>query len=116
MRRTSRNRKTRRIGGNIRVYFGKITDSTNKTFTNSNFSKGNASGFNSYWQNINTLLEDHVKAHFNDSEIVSTGFGGDDGSGVVVVKSKKALPAMNFTIARNMYTMVFDRFENNNSV
>jgi hypothetical protein len=113
--RKSRKQTRRQAGGNFRVYYGKITNSAGKNFTNSNFSKGNSRGFNSYWQDINKSLEEHVNAHFAEAEIVSSGFGGDDGSGTVVVKSKKSLPAMNFSVAGKNYKMSFDRFENNNS-
>jgi hypothetical protein len=43
------------------------------------------------------------------------GFGGDDGTGIVVVKVKKSLPPMEFTVAGRPYTMSFDRIENNNA-
>ena len=104
--------KTRR-GAGLRVLYGSIKNSAGKKFTNINFSKGNNRGLNAYWQDINTLLTKHVKAHFSKDEIVSDGFGGDDGSGTVVVKSKKTLPPMDFTIKGKRYTMMFDRVENN---
>jgi hypothetical protein len=106
--------KTRR-GAGLRVLYGSIKNSTGKRFTNSNFSKGNNRGFNAYWQDINKLLGNHVRSHFTKGEIVSDGFGGDDGSGTVVVTSKKTLPPMDFTIKGKKYTMTFDRIENNNN-
>ena len=112
-RRRAIRRTRRQSGGESRVYYGKVSNSAGKNYTNANFSKGNNRGTNAYWQDINALLSAHVRKHFDESEIVSDGFGGDDSSGVVVVKSKKALPAMKFSIAGKAYTMTFDRFENN---
>ena len=112
-RKVNRKANKTRKGAGLRVFHGLIKNSAGKKFTNSNFSKGNNRGFNAYWQDINTLLTKHVKAHFAKDEIVSDGFGGDDGSGTVVVKSKKSLPPMEFTINGKKYTMMFDRFENN---
>ena len=101
-------------GGKYRVYYGEVNDSSGKTFTNINFSKGNARGLNAYWQDINELLEKHVSKTFDKSEIVSSGFGGDDSSGVVVVNSMKSLPPMSFTIDNKNYIMNFNRSENRN--
>lgn len=99
-------------GGKYRVYYGKITNDSGKPVNNSNFSKGNSRGFNAYWQDINSLLEKHVAKVFLESEIMSSGFGGDDGSGVVVVSSTKKIPDMKFTIDKKNYTMTFGRYEN----
>ena len=115
-RRSSATRKAKRGGAGLRVYYGKVVDASGKAYTNANFSKGNNRGFNSYWQDINKELSAHVKKHFTEAEIVSEGFGGDDGSGTVVVKCKKSLPPMDFTVNGKQYKMVFDRFENNNNV
>ena len=113
----NKSKKSKMNGGKHRVYYGEITDASGKSFTNSNFSKGNNRGFNSYWQDINKLLESHVAEIFSESEIISSGFGGDDASGVVVVKSsagEKKLPPMPFTINNKSYTMSFNRSENRN--
>jgi len=115
-RRSGVTRKAHRGGAGLRVYYGKVVDASGKTYTNANFSKGNNRGFNSYWQDINTALSAHAKKHFTEAEIVSEGFGGDDGSGTVVVKCKKSLPPMEFAVGGKQYKMVFDRFENNNNV
>jgi hypothetical protein len=50
-------------------------------------------------------------------EVISSGFGGDDSSGIVVVKSsagEKKLPSMPFSINNKSYTMSFDRMEERN--
>jgi len=111
-RRRRQTQRNRLAGGALRVYYGKITDvSGKKTFTNSHFlRKGN--GFNAHWHTINDMLTEHVGENFTEDEIESVGFGGDDGSGYVVVKSKKPLKQMPFTIDRKEYIMTFDRFEN----
>jgi hypothetical protein len=103
----NKSKKSKMNGGKLSVYYGEVTDSSGKSFTNSNFSKGNNRGFNSYWQDINQLLEKHVEGVFSKSEIVTSGFGGDDGSGTVVVNSTKSLPPMPFTINNKAYTMTF---------
>jgi hypothetical protein len=108
-----RNRKsTRRSGGAHRVFYGKITDAEGRVFTDADFlARGDTD-----WQKINTLLSEHVKKHFGSGEIIQEGFGGDDGSGTVVVKTKGALPPMTFTApVIQKYTISFDRQENNNS-
>ena len=123
-RRSGPTRKAHRGGAGLRVYYGKVLDASgnvvekNKNAGDANvyFSKGNNRGFNSYWQDINTALSAHVKKHFTEAEIVSEGFGGDDGSGTVVVRCKKSLPPMEFAVGGKQYKMVFDRFENNNNV
>ena len=115
-RRSGVTRKAHRGGAGLRVYYGKVVDASGKVYTNANFSKGNNRGFNSYWQDINKELSAHVKKHFTEAEIVSDGFGGDDNSGTVVVKCKKSLPAMDFSVGGKQYKMVFNRFENNNNV
>lgn len=114
-RNNRKNRKTQKRGGASRAFYGKITNANGNEKSNANFSKGNNRGFNSYWQDINTALSAHVRRHFAENEIIMDGFGGDDGTGVVVVKVKKALPPMKFTVAGNPYTMTFDRIENNNA-
>lgn len=113
----NKSKKSKMNGGKHRVYYGEITDASGKSFTNSNFSKGNNRGLNAYWQDINALLEKHVSETFNKEEVISSGFGGDDGSGVVVVKGSaegKKLLAMPFIINNKSYTMSFNRSENRN--
>lgn len=110
----NKSKKSKMNGENNIVYKGTITDASGKIFTNSNFSKGNNRGFNSYLQDINTLLEKHVSETFSESEVISSGFGGDDSSGVVVVKPTAVmmeLPPMPFKINNKTYTMTFDRTE-----
>jgi len=124
VRRSGATRKAQRGGAGLRVYYGKVLDASgnvvekNKNAGDANvyFSKGNNRGFNSYWHDINTALSAHAKKHFTEAEIVSEGFGGDDGSGTVVVRCKKSLPPMEFAVGGKQYKMVFDRFENNNNV
>jgi hypothetical protein len=117
MRKTGRankrnNRTKRRSGGASRVYYGSITDTNGNVRTNLNFSKGNNRGTNAHWQDINKILSAHVRETFTDEEIVHDGFGGDDGSGVVVVKSTKSLPDLKFSVGSKNYTMNFGKFEN----
>lgn len=112
-RKANRRANKTRKGAGLRILYGSIKNSTGKKFTNSNFSRGNNRGFNAYWQDINRLLSNHVKKHFPKDGIVSYGFGGDDGSGTVVVKSNKSIPPMDFAIKGKKYTMMFDRVENN---
>lgn len=112
---TRRNRRTRKqsAGAAHRVFYGTITNASGTSLTNSNFL--NNAALNEQWQEINTLLSAHVRKHFSEGEIIREGFGGDDGTGVVVVKkSTKVLPPMKFSIAGRDYTMTFDRVENRN--
>lgn len=115
-RRNNKSRKTRKQrGGKHCVYYGKITNSTGKNkITNTNFMKGNNRGTNAYWQDINTLLYKHVRNTFKPEEIMKTGFGGNNTSGIVIVESTKNLPPMKFTIDNKEYTMNFIKSENNN--
>jgi len=109
----SRNRKsTRKSGGGHRVFYGKITDKEGRTFTDADFlGRGDTD-----WQEINTLLTKHVNKHFAREDIIQEGFGGDDGSGTVVVKTKGSLPPVTFTAPIiQKFTIKFDRYENNNS-
>ena len=105
-------RKSTLKGGAHRVFYGKITDKEGRSFTDADFlGRGDTD-----WQEINTLLTKHVNKHFKSDEIIQEGFGGDDGSGTVVVKTKGSLPPLTFTApVIQKFTISFDRHENNNS-
>lgn len=103
-------------GGAYRVFYGKITDKTGKEYHNYNFSKGNNRGLNAYWQDINEKLEKHVESSFDSKDIMTSGFGGDDDSGVVVVKNTTdELAPMEFTVNNQKYVMSFERFEDSSN-
>jgi len=112
---TRRNRRTRKqSAGAHRVFYGKITNASGKPFNNSYFlNRRTNEALNGQWEEINTFLSAHVRKTFSEEEIIREGFGGDDGTGVVVVKtSTKRLPPMKFKVAGKVYRMKFDRFEN----
>ena len=116
-RNTRRNRRTRKqSAGAHRVFYGTITNASGNSFNNSNFlNRRTNAALNGQWEEINTVLSAHVRKHFSEEMIIREGFGGDDETGVVVVKkSTKVLPPMKFSIAGRDYTMTFDRVENRN--
>jgi len=109
-RKTRKNRKSTpkmRGGALNRTYFGKVSDSNGKVYTDLDFSE-------EAWQTINGLLNEHAKANIVYDDLIYTGFGGDKASGVVTLMPPSSLPPMNFEIDGTNYTMSFDRVENEN--
>jgi hypothetical protein len=102
--------KTRKQSGGYRVLYGKITDSTGKVYDDGDFMEDG----DAQWQEINALLSNHVRTHVNDEDVLQDGFGGDDGSGYIVLKTKSTVPPLTFTMPRT-YTIKFDRIENENN-
>jgi len=101
--------RSRQSGGH-RVLYGKITDSTGKVYDDGDFMEDG----DAQWQEINTLLSNHVRNHINDDDVLQDGFGGDDGSGYIVLRTRETVPPLTFTMPRT-YTITFDRIENENN-
>ena len=62
------------------------------------------------WEAIDALLLAHAKKTFRASQILSTGFGGDKGLGVLLVNENdktKVLPPMKFTLNNANYRLLF---------
>jgi hypothetical protein len=100
----------RRQSGGHRVLYGKITDSTGKVYDDGDFMEDG----DAQWQEINALLSDHVRNHVNDEDVLQDGFGGDDGSGYIVLRTRQTVPPLTFTMPRT-YTITFDRIVNENN-
>ena len=92
------------------MLYGKITDSTGKVYDDGDFMEDG----DAQWQEINALLSDHVRNHVNDEDVLQDGFGGDDGSGFIVLRTRSTVPPLTFTMPRT-YTITFDRIENENN-
>lgn len=94
------------------AYHANLRNANGRVYHNTNFSGKKGTDYR--WQLINKKLEEHLKAHVADSNIVQSGFGGDDGDGTVVVDSRVNIPPMSFSINNKNYVMKFERYEENN--
>jgi uncharacterized protein (DUF2237 family) len=93
-------------GGYYRSFFSKVYDNNGVEESYKFFSKKEI-------ELINLMLKTHVEKFYKPYLIMSYGFGGFYGSGLVSVKFKGLLPPMNFSVRSKIYTMNFDNFTDN---
>jgi len=99
------------------AYHANIRGNNNHVYHNTNFSGrkiNDPRGTDYRWLLINNKLEEHLRQTLSESNIVQSGFGGNDRDGTVIVDREVEIPPMPFSIDGKEYVMKFERYEENN--